>query len=69
MQATQNFSIGMMSDAESDGNEIFGKFENFTISRNKVRVQPFPIIDFITFIIMNIEVRYWTNDGYDGEVG
>ena len=41
MQATQNFSIGVILDAESDGNEIFWKFENFTISRNEVRVQPY----------------------------
>ena len=40
MQATQNFSIGVILDVESDGNEIFWKFENFTIFRNKVRVQP-----------------------------
>ena len=39
-QATQNFSIGVILDAESDGNEIFLKLENFTISRNKLRVQP-----------------------------
>ena len=39
-QETQNFSIGVILDAESDGNEIFWKLENFTISRNKVRVQP-----------------------------
>ena len=39
-QATQNFSIGVISDAKSDGNEIFSKLKNFTISRNKVRVQP-----------------------------
>ena len=39
-QVTQNFSIGMISDAKSDGIKIFRKFENFTISRNKVRVQP-----------------------------
>ena len=30
-QVTQNFSIGVMIDAESDGNEIFWKLENFTI--------------------------------------
>ena len=40
-QATQNFSIGIISDAESDGNKIFRKLKNFSISRNKVRVQPF----------------------------
>ena len=39
-QVTQNFSIGVILDAKSDGNEIFLKLENFTISRNKVRVQP-----------------------------
>ena len=39
-QATQNFSIGVIFDAESDGIEIFWKLKNFTISRNKVRVQP-----------------------------
>ena len=41
MQATQNFSIGVILDAESDGIEIFWKLGNFTILRNKVRVQPF----------------------------
>ena len=39
-QATQNFTIGVILDAESDGTKIFWKLENFTISRNKVRVQP-----------------------------
>ena len=40
MQATQNFSIGVILDAESDGIKIFWKLKNFTISRNKLRVQP-----------------------------
>ena len=31
----------ILLDAKSDGNEIFWKLENFTISWNKVRVQPF----------------------------
>ena len=44
MQATQNFSRGVILDAESDGNEIFWKFENFTILQNNVRVQPIPVI-------------------------
>ena len=39
-QATQNFTIGIILEAESDGNEIFRKLKNLTISRNKVRVQP-----------------------------
>ena len=43
-QATQNFSIGVILDAESDGNEFFLKLENFTISRNKLRVQPYQMI-------------------------
>ena len=42
-QATQNFSIGVIFDAESDGIEIFWKLKTFTISRNKVRVQPFTV--------------------------
>ena len=40
-QVTQNFTIGVIFDADSDGNDIFRKFENFTIFRNEVRVQPF----------------------------
>ena len=40
-QATQNFTIGVILDAESDGTKIFWKLEHFTILRNKVRVQPF----------------------------
>ena len=42
-QATQNFTIGVILDAESDGTKIFWKLEHFTILRNKVRVQPIEI--------------------------
>ena len=47
-QASQNFSIEVILDAKSDGNEIFRKFENFTIIRNKVRVQPFFIVNIMS---------------------
>ena len=46
MQATQNFSIGVILDAESDGYEIFWKLGNFTILRNKVRVQPIQVPEY-----------------------
>ena len=39
-QVTQNFTIGVIFNAESDGIDIFRKFENITIFWNKVRVQP-----------------------------
>ena len=39
-QVTQNFTIGVIFNAESDDIDIFRKFENITIFWNKVRVQP-----------------------------
>ena len=50
-QATQNFTIGVILDAESDGTKIFWKLEHFTILRNKVRVQP--IEDWLGWFSLN----------------
>ena len=52
--ATQNLNIGVILDAESDGNNFF---LNFTILRNKLGVLPMGTITKLTFRWMDM-VKY-----------